>query len=354
MMDKLTFLKTILPEDGYKFVGLSRAGGSGITHKAYVSLELMAEAIASYNEQTNLTVYHACAAYKEPSYEAVVNGETKKKYRGQPNLLKAKSLWCDIDCGETKAAEGKGYATKGEAVNAIRRFCAEKGLPDPMIVDSGGGIHCYWPLTKTVGPRTWNLMATMLKAAFKEAALLVDPSRTSDMSSVLRPVGSHNRKPGREVREVKVKNTPTFAVPEELFKQLKEITQFIEVPQINKYAAHVGLNDDLTAHLATLVEASADFELVKAGCKVVSWASDPSNQNNVEEPLWRGLLGVVKFCVGANQLAHQVSTHHSKYDSDDTQQKLEGWTTGPTTCAYFSSYKPDLCRVCEHIEEVAA
>lgn len=150
MMDKLTFLKTILPEDGYKFVGLSRAGGSGITHKAYVSLELMAEAIASYDEQTNLTIYHACAAYKEPSYEAVVNGETKKKYRGQPNLLKAKSLWCDIDCGETKAAEGKGYATKGEAVNAIRRFCAEKGLPDPMIVDSGGGIHCYWPLTKTV------------------------------------------------------------------------------------------------------------------------------------------------------------------------------------------------------------
>ena len=80
-MDALTFLKTILPEDGYKFVGLSRAGNPGIAHKAYESLELMAEAIASYDKQTNLTVYHACAAYKEPSYEAIVNGETKKKYR---------------------------------------------------------------------------------------------------------------------------------------------------------------------------------------------------------------------------------------------------------------------------------
>jgi hypothetical protein len=84
-MDALTFLKTILPEDGYKFVGLSRAGHPGIAHKAYESLELMAEAIASYDKQTNLTVYHACAAYKEPSYEAVVNGETKRKYRGEPN-----------------------------------------------------------------------------------------------------------------------------------------------------------------------------------------------------------------------------------------------------------------------------
>jgi len=354
MMDTRTFLKTILPEDGYKFVGLSRAGGSGIAHKAYESLELMAEAIASYDKQTNLTVYHACASYKEASYEAVVNGETKRKYRGEPNWGKAKAFWADIDCGEKKAAEGKGYTTKSEAAKAIRRFCIEKGLPDPMIVDSGGGIHCYWPLTKTVGPRTWYEMATMLKAAFKDAGLLVDPTRTADMSSVLRPVGTHNRKPGRDVREVKVKNTPTFAVPEELFKQLKEITQFVELPQNNKFAAHAGLNEDLTAHLATLVESSADFELVKAGCNVVSWASDPSNQNNVEEPLWRGLLGLVKFCSDANQIAHQVSACHSKYDSDETQQKLEGWTAGPTSCAYFAQYKPDLCAACTHVAREAA
>ncbi len=196
-------------------------------------------------------------------------------------------------------------------------------------------------------------MAMMLKAAFKDAGLLVDPTRTADMSSVLRPVGSHNRKPGREVREVKAENIPMFTVPEKLFKQLKEITQFIELPPIDNYAAHAGLNDDLTAHLSTLVEASADFMLVKTGCNVVSWASDPRNQNNVEEPLWRGLLGVVKFCVGASQLAHQVSTHHSKYDFYETQQKLEGWTAGPTTCAYFSQYKPDLCASCRHVVEAA-
>ena len=314
----------------------------------------MAEAIASYDKQTNLTVYHACAAYKEPSYEAVVNGETKKKYRGEPNWFKAKALWVDIDCGEKKAAEGKGYVTQTEAARVIRRFCVEKGLPDPMIVDSGGGIHCYWPLTKTVGPKSWKLLATMFKAALKEAGVLVDPTRTADMSSLLRPVGSHNRKPGRNVREVKTKSAPTFTAPEQLFKKLKEITQDIELPQNNKYDAHAGLNDDLTAHLSTLNGASVDFELVKAGCDVVSWASAPGNQNNVEEPLWRGLLGIVKFCADASLLAHQVSAHHSKYDADETDQKLEGWTAGPTTCAYFAQYKPDLCVACRQVVGGAA
>ena len=214
-MDALTFLRTILPEDGYKFVGLSRAGVPGIAHKAYESLELMAEAIASYDKQTNLTVYHACAAYKEPSYEAVVNGETKKKYRGEPNWFKVKSFWADIDCGADKAAEGKGYADKKSAATAILGFCRANGFPDPMLVDSGGGIHCYWPLTRSIGPNSWRTMASSFKAALAGAGLLVDPTRTADLSSVLRPAGSHNRKPNRDVRDVKVVRAGTAIDPKD-------------------------------------------------------------------------------------------------------------------------------------------
>jgi len=203
-MDTLTFLKTILPEDGYKFVGLSRAGNPGIAHKAYASLETMATAIASYAVQPNLTVYHACCSYKEASYEVLIDGEPKRKYRGEPNWSKVKSFWADIDCGESKADEGKGYATKSEAAKAIVVFCRTNNFPDPMLVDSGGGIHCYWPLTQDIGPKSWRTMAAGFKAALAGAGLLVDPTRTADLSSVLRPVGTTNRKPGRDAREVKV------------------------------------------------------------------------------------------------------------------------------------------------------
>jgi len=108
-MNTLEFLQTILPDEGWKFLALGRPGQTGLAHKAYESLEVMAKAMESYDRQPNLTVYHACAAYKEASYEAVVQGETKRKYRGEPNWLKAKAFWCDIDCGETKADTGKGY-----------------------------------------------------------------------------------------------------------------------------------------------------------------------------------------------------------------------------------------------------
>jgi hypothetical protein len=82
-MNALEFLQTILPEEGFKFVGLSRAGSPGIAHKAYESLEVMADAITSYNKQPNLTVYHACAAYKAPFFEAEVNGEIKRKAKAR-------------------------------------------------------------------------------------------------------------------------------------------------------------------------------------------------------------------------------------------------------------------------------
>ncbi len=59
------------------------------------------------------------------------------------NSLKA--LYLDLDCGEGKASTGSGYATQLDALEALRDFCEKCGLPRPLIVDSGGGIHAYWP-----------------------------------------------------------------------------------------------------------------------------------------------------------------------------------------------------------------
>ena len=84
-MNTLEFLRATLPEEGYKFIALGRAGKKGYAHKAYDSLELMAQALDSYDRQPDLTVYHACCAYKEPSYQIMVDGEPKTKWRGEPN-----------------------------------------------------------------------------------------------------------------------------------------------------------------------------------------------------------------------------------------------------------------------------
>jgi len=346
-MNTLEFLQTILPEDGYKFVALGRAGRQGLAHKAYESLEVMAEAIDSYDVQENLTVYHACAAYKAPSFEGTdFEGKPKTKYRGQPNWFKAKAFWADIDCGEKKAAEGSGYATKGEAAKAIRGFCSTKGLPAPMIVDSGGGIHCYWPLTKSIGPNSWVTMATMLKAAFKDAGLLVDPTRTADLSSVLRPVGTHNRKPGRDPREVVAKTAPTFTDPANLLTVLREITQSVELPSTNKYAAFAGLNDDLTAHLGPQVESSAD----EAANHCAQMAAMRDTQGDVSYQHWWSVIGVIKHCTEGYELAAQWSERRGEtgHSNTDVLTRYETWDKGPATCAALEACNPTACASCPH------
>jgi len=347
-MDSLTFLKTILPEDGYKFVGLSRAGTPGIAHKAYESLELMAEAIASYDKQTNLTVYHACAAYKEPSYEVLVNGETKKKYRGEPNWFRAKAFWADIDCGETKALEGKGYATKRDAAVAIVGFCRAHGFPDPMLVDSGGGIHCYWPLTQSIGPNSWRTMASGFKSSLAAAGLLVDPTRTADLSSVLRPVGSHNRKPGRDPRQVKVIREGVAVNPKDFHAAVQAaVAKYDVIPQqlISRTPVE-GLNDDLIGHLGPQIESSA--QEVANHCAQVGKMRD--TKGDVDYESWRGIIGIIKHCVEGEPLAHEWSelraaTGHSNVDVDT---RYHTWDSGPATCEYFQRCNPTACEGCVH------
>ena len=75
-------------------------------------------------------VYFACAEYLTPDSRAAANASGSCGF------------WLDIDCGEDKAAAGKGYPTVDNADAALTQFCKDAGLPLPThIVHSGGGLH---------------------------------------------------------------------------------------------------------------------------------------------------------------------------------------------------------------------
>ena len=115
--------------------------------------------------------------------------------RTQANAVGAYGFWVDIDCGEQKAAEGKGYATIEEALAAVDSFCKATGLPKPNItVNSGGGIHVHWILTDLVLKEPWQAYAKKFKALAAKFGFLADPSRTADIASVMRIPGTMNRK----------------------------------------------------------------------------------------------------------------------------------------------------------------
>jgi hypothetical protein len=56
--------------------------------------------------------------------------------RKADNCLFFRSLFIDLDVGE-----GKAYGDKGEAQTALWKFLGETGLPHPVCIDSGGGMH---------------------------------------------------------------------------------------------------------------------------------------------------------------------------------------------------------------------
>jgi putative DNA primase/helicase len=127
--------------------------------------------------------YFACAEYLTPDSRAAANATG------------ASGFWLDIDCGEGKAATGKGYATVDHAVEALRQFCTNAVLSKPThIVHSGGGMHVYWVLDREIPRDMWLAYARMLKAMTNAFGLLADGVRTADIASVLRVPGTLNHK----------------------------------------------------------------------------------------------------------------------------------------------------------------
>lgn len=194
------FFTSILPTEGFLFIA-SRQGG-GMRHHVCKDASEAAELAQSLNDR-GATVYHACASFDKVFY---FDATGEKRQRTGDNAMFAKSFWLDIDCGVQKASEGIGYADSDEAVKALERFVRDNDLPRPLVVNSGGGIHAYWPLDENIPKGQWQTVAADLKRLTHapECRLLADDSRTADIASLLRPVGTLNRKyePAREVRLV--------------------------------------------------------------------------------------------------------------------------------------------------------
>jgi hypothetical protein len=160
----LDFLQAILPEQGIHYLVLFKEGQKFPAHKVYTDLETMADAIDNMAGSKSLSIYHACATYERAVIEIEDGDKTKRKYRIPENWSRAKSFWVDIDCGQEKFDKGQGYLTKRDAAKDIANFSNTIGWPEPMIVDSGHGIHAYWPLTEDIAHEKWVKLAKGLKA----------------------------------------------------------------------------------------------------------------------------------------------------------------------------------------------
>jgi putative DNA primase/helicase len=186
----INFLGTVFNADRETLgtVIIAKKLGRGFAHYGH---ENIADAA---NEAVRISGFTS-DAYFAPALFKDFNPTATKGNRVSEKAVGAHTFWLDIDVGDEKVQEGKGYATQQEALEALRDFCAATGLPrPPLIISSGYGVHTYWLMSEFVPRERWLEAARMLKALTIAHKLLVDQKRTADIASVLRPVGTRNFK----------------------------------------------------------------------------------------------------------------------------------------------------------------
>lgn len=321
-MDTLAFLSKILPSAGYYVLAEFKWGlKENPMHTVHESLPEMVRRL-KFVDRKKINVFHACASFSE---------HRKPKSKGGPggmrkadNAAYIRSQWVDIDVGE-----GKPYASRKDALAALVAACKALRVPAPMVVGSGVGLHCYWPFTRDVPAAEAQPMMAAFANALAANGLKQDTSRTADVASVLRPIGSHHRK--ADPIEVKLLRDADPIDPETLYANVEEYTP---------------PSKDNSALLDEWGTGGPDYppsfgrKIVKK-CGTLALVADV--RGNVEEPLWRAMLGILKHCDDGQELAHEWSNGHPEYSYNETQDKLDAWEVGPTTCDQFSK----LCEECD-------
>ncbi len=178
------FLERVLPSEGYYCVVVFKGGKP--YHIFKPTLGGMVDEIR-VNDANGHTVYHACATYIDTASRTI------------RNVRCLRSLWLDVDTGfDEKRNKWRKYKDQDEAAQAVAALSRASRLPDPVLVDSGYGLHCYWPMAENVDRIRWQPLADYFRGFCVEHGVEADHSLTGNPAVILRPIGTHNRKHGEE------------------------------------------------------------------------------------------------------------------------------------------------------------
>ena len=353
MLDTKTFITRVTANQDDIVICVHRPDASGRDPRgifwnrgSFSDIDEAVAAIAQWDAEPNSTVYFTVGRFAGHEY---TDDQGRQKYRRrQVDATAFKALAFDLDIGSDKP-----YATQKEGWLALKQALTQIGLPQPMVVSSGNGIHCYWPLTQVIGTDHWVKASMALRLALEQNGVEIDTSKIHDPSMVLRPVGSHHKKqiPWKLV-ECKA-DCPDFE-PVELFAVLR--------PWFGKAvsAAPVrapGAKPKSSVMSAVLGSGDVVLESVLKRCNQLRAIADSGGLtdaagNRVEEPMWRATMGLAKYCNDVPAAVIRLAGKHPDFDLDASMEKIAGWNgTGPTTCAKFEQFCGTGCTQCIYKSE---
>jgi len=331
----LEFLQLILPDEGL-LVGFAKKDEQR-RQQAFTSLEKLIGRLSRL-DAAGWDVYHACASFRE---QKIWNAKLKKfEVRSHDNVLWLCCLFLDLDTRESHA--DAFYATREEAYLAVVAFCAVAGLPLPIFVSSGGGLHVYWPLAIRLSLVEWQSYALGLKRACKCHGLQADPARTADASSILRTPGTTHRKLGVEVEHGDL----VGPYPIELFEHLKGIENDRNAP-VGKTRV-VGNASPIARAMSNVYGSdTGDPALVDGACRQCrGFVASPGRY---QEPFHHAAVTLYGHC-GPGGLDFYKDTVRGRHPDWSDAWADDKWSRsqvyGPTTCKRFEALNPGGCDGC--------
>lgn len=349
-MKPLEFLAAVLPPLGH---GLYCIAELSSRKKEHAFIHDLAEAKPYIKRWLGASrdIYFALATYDNAS-------EGRKAH----NTTFIQSLFIDMD----------GYASKKAAASALATFLEHTGLDrfgNPHIVASGGGIHCYWPLTQPVSTTEWKPVAEAFKRLCKQEGMRIDMTVTADAARVLRIPGTANFKklPDGTFKYGEPKPVQLLMQGDAMV-DLREFGAVVlgqleadNVPLSGSFAGakmelegqrpgkkpaqKTALSEALTNNTATRFEPIWLKSEREQGCGQLSFYMENATQDGME-PLWRGLLSWAKVCDDGLEYAHKLSAMHP-YPVERMQQKLNE-IKGPYPCIKMDSENPGVCQKCPY------
>lgn len=259
-------------------------------------------------------------------------------------------LWAEIDI----AGDGHKAASLPLDIRSVQDLVRSAvALPPSYVVASGGGVHVYW-LFKEVwrfddaGERQH---ASRLNRALQW--LLIDKGRkrgwhidsTSDLSRVLRPAGTLNRKidPERPVRVLHA-SAGRYSV-EDLERVLP-----LDDPAFPRHAPRDPNTPKSTRAPAAL------WGRITAQCAYMRHSE--VDAATLSEPEWHAAMTMIGRCHNGAAIAHRVSAPYPGYDQHETDRKyaFSLAADAPMRCEtirYHRGGEP-WCSKCSHWGKIAS
>lgn len=341
----LDFLRSVLPVRG-NYVAhtlTQKDDGTGAWPKNHHAdtVETLATLAEALDKNPKTTVFYALGSFTD-NIES-----TGKVRRLGEQATKFKTFAFDVDPKDAK--QNVLYASQRAMAETTMKACATIGIPEPVFVSSGNGLHCYYPLTVELPKDMWVRISALLRDALLKTGMHLDVSKVCDPTMVLRPVGTHNKKNSgvKQVRLLsKLKTYDPMMLAEALKKYVGKVNSAKSTVKPTKKSAVMDalLSNDFPP---------ADAELIASKCYQISVVAQSGGQ--VDYPFWWRALGVAKHCVDGRAVAHLWSNQDSRYTPAGTDEAFDAWSTGPTKCAELERHGGKAgCANCPHRGKISS